>query len=141
VEVRHERQRPAALPGAAVEDDHAGLGDGERAPGDGAVEPVEVVRPEAVVVHRLDALGPPLGREVRGHRHPPRAALGAQLRHDPGDLALGGAVHRRAVVGGALREQRDRLLRGTLRAPPVAARHLRRLGARPERLRDPAEDG
>ena len=44
VVVGHERERPPALCGAAVEHDRAGLGDGERAAGEGAVEAVELLR-------------------------------------------------------------------------------------------------
>jgi hypothetical protein len=48
VQVGHERERAAAGVLAAVEDDGAGLGDGQRAAGERAVEGVEVADAQAV---------------------------------------------------------------------------------------------
>jgi LacI family transcriptional regulator len=66
--VRYECEGAPALAGAGVQDDRAGLGDGERAAGDHTVGGVEVVRGEAAVVRELLGIGggqPGGGQAVR----------------------------------------------------------------------------
>ena len=78
VQVGHERERAAALGGAAVEDEGAGLGDRDRAAGQGAVEPVELRRPEAAVLDQLDPVRAPFGRQA-GRQPEPLDAVSAQI--------------------------------------------------------------
>ena len=106
VPVRHEGERAAAGALAAVEDDRAGLGDGQRAAGEHAVEPVERLRGQRRVVgHDLDPLD--RLRAARRDGDPARAALAAQPRDGVGEVGGGDARHRRAVLGDALAEAVD----------------------------------
>ena len=60
VEVGHQGERPAALAGAVVEDDRAGLGDRDRAAGHHARRPVEFGGGQRRrVADQLDARGQP----------------------------------------------------------------------------------
>ncbi len=75
VQVGQEAERPPALAGTGVEDDRAGLGDGDRAVGDDAVDRVEVGRRQRRVV--ADAGPRPqrssqVRRDARRDGEPPR---------------------------------------------------------------------
>ena len=123
VQVGDERQRAASRPLAAVEDDRARLGDGQRTAGDGAVE--------ARRAPGRSGRGPRGGRSRPGRHSPgrPRARRGG-ARPAPGTPARScprcrGLAHGGAVVRDALGEARD----------GVGARGRRRLvGRRLERL-------
>ena len=114
VQVGNEGERPAALAGPAVEHEAAGLGDAGGAAGERAVELVEVVWREAVVLDQLDAVGTPGGGETGGHAQPARAVFLAQSRHAGRQLGLGDAVDGGPVFGHPLGEDRDDLLMGTI---------------------------
>src|SRR5215210_7942776 len=54
VKVRNERERAAPLPGPAVEDEGACLGDRDSAGGEGAVERVELLQRELLILDELE---------------------------------------------------------------------------------------
>ncbi len=88
VQVGHERERAAALGGAAVQHERAGLGDRHGAAGQGAVEPVELAGRQAAVLAQLDVLRAPCGRQVGRNAEPACPGGVADLRHGGGDVGL-----------------------------------------------------
>ena len=88
VEVGHQGERAAALAGvgAVVQDDRAGLGDGDRAAGDDAAHPVEFGRSKrGLVAGQRDLpgqFGQPAGGESVRHQH--RAGHGGDARGQHG---------------------------------------------------------
>jgi hypothetical protein len=113
VEVWHQGERAAALTGAVVQDDRAGLGDRGRAAGHHPRHPVEFGRGQRRLVGgQLDSgwhRGQPLPGEPGRHREGARRGGGPGGQH-PGD---GGgeigpgryALHHGTVVRGAFGEQ------------------------------------
>ena len=90
--------------GAAVEHDRPGLGHGQRAAAEHAVDAVERGRRQRAIGDELEPVGPPgLGHARRNHQAP-RAPLARQDHDALGDLGLGEPVHGRAVLGHALGE-------------------------------------
>ena len=76
-----ERAPARAL--AAVEHDRPGLGDGQRAAGQRAVERVELLGAQAVVLDEFDPVGAPFTGESWGHAEAVRALLAAHARDGP----------------------------------------------------------
>jgi hypothetical protein len=138
VEVGHQGQRPAARTLAAVEDDRAGLGDGQRAAGDGAVERVEIARGEAAVLHQLEQRGAPRVGQADRDAEAARSVVGARLTDRGRDVV--GLAHGGAIVRDALGEARDGVAaRGRRR---LVGRWLERLALRyvAQRVTDARED-
>ncbi len=140
MQVGDERQRAPARALAAIEDDRAGLRDGQRAAGQGAVERIEVAHAEPVVLHELEAVGPPALEQPGRHAEAARAVLGAHLRDGLGQGV--GLAHGGAVVRHALGEARHRVAAGGggrlvgLRLDALAGRHVAQGGAHaPEDVR------
>ena len=79
VQVGDERQRAAALARAGVEDERAGLGDRERAAGDGGADLVQLADARPTSVDRLETVEAAIARAGRpaprpARRRPPRQA-------------------------------------------------------------------
>ena len=141
VEVGHQGERAAALPGAVVQDDRAGLGDRDRAARHDPGHPVEFGRRERRgVPGQLDGRGQrgqPSGRQPVRHDEGTGRGGGA-FGQDPGDgrgeAGLGDPLDDGAVVGGPLGEQvRDAAGRGVVVGAQVlpGQGRVRRVGARP----------
>ena len=109
VEVGQQAERPSALGGAAVEDDRAGLGDGDRAVRDDPVDRVEVgpgqrrVVPARTTSERSSQVRWDAGRDGQ----PPGRPGDQDVGDDRRQRLLGRAVDGRPVVADTLDEQLD----------------------------------
>jgi hypothetical protein len=128
VEVGNEGERPPSLSPAAVENDRPGLGDGERAAGEGAVEAVELLRGEAAVGDRL--LRPPRIGQIGRHGEP---AAADEVAEHVLQIARRSADNSGAVLPGPLGKQIDDLLSRSRVRAAVVALHFRRLRSLRER--------
>ena len=130
VVVGDEAERAAALAGAGVEDDRAGLGDGHGGAGDDAVHLVEFLGGQPVVGDQLDAVegaglagtGQVQAGQVQAGRHdyPARAAVGQRSADGVQQLRGRGAAHVAVVVDEPVGQQVEQGGRVELAAGPVA---------------------
>ncbi len=119
VQVGQQRERPAALALAAVQDDRAGVRDGQRAAGDDAVGGVERLDASPGRPRATRALRTPGRRKVGGDDEPPGAVLGQRRADRRGDVGIRAAPDGRAVLGRALGEPLDLRRRGAAATRPT----------------------
>ena len=105
MEIRHERQRAAALAGAAVEHDRARLGDRRAAAGEHAVDGVERLVRQTVIGHELDVRRAPGLRQVGRDHEPARPVAPARLPQRRRERVRLDNEHDGLVVGHALGQQ------------------------------------
>ena len=105
MEIRHERERAAALAGAAVEHDRARLGDRRGAAGEHAVDGVERLVRQTVVGHELDGRRAPGLRQVGRNHEPARPVAPARLPQRRRERVRLHHAHDGLVVGHTLGQQ------------------------------------
>ena len=103
MQVGHERQRAAPLRRSAGEDDRAGLGDRGGAAGECAVDVVQLVCAQPVILDEIDAGGPQ--GQLRRDRQPADAAFGADAADRNLDLRGVDPRDHRAIVADAVAEE------------------------------------
>jgi hypothetical protein len=126
VKIRHQAERPAALPGPSVENDGPGLCDRDR---DRCHHPVQAVQRRDIQrrADRISEQRGPFGREPVGHADPLRSAVRDRVRDGPRYFTGRATAHRSPVVAGPFLEQADQHVVGESRAAAglvVAPRHL-----------------
>jgi len=130
VEVWHKGEPAPTLARTVVDDDGAGLRDGDRAPGDNAADPVQSYRGQRrIVPHQLGVRRKPChpfgGQAIRYEDGRDSADRGGDRRLD---IRRGDAPDDREVVGGAFGEQGDDIGRGRVVVRPPVRPRQRRVG-------------